>query len=226
MGYGFDLVRVPTGLSTALRRAEAARVMEARAAKPFDTSEQRLAMPPSAEQARLAGLLRALFPKLIVTHESANWIELKDEELSTQISIFEDAAKIATNPGGFSVAKYVEAARFVWQCLELLESEAGLATYDPQVGRVLSLAKDFEIMLETLSGKPAVKLYRKLLEGYEHQLSVAQKGGPVKPYSAKTPLAVGELVEHPSFGVGVVRAVALARATVQFPAGTKVLVCG
>ncbi len=232
MGYGFDLVRVAPGLGLADRRAAVARAFEERERVVTDEAERtrRYTMPPSAEQSRLAGLLRARHPELRVTHESANHIELGERRLWVQISIFEDAAGIGMHPGGFSVAKYVEAARFVWDCLELLEREGSFATHDPQLGRVLDLSSDFEAVLATLAGDAAVKKHRASVaraeQSYENQVATAAKAASARPYSAKETYAVGDLVAHPTFGVGVVRAVSQKRMTILFETGTKVLVCG
>ncbi|HUT79305.1 MAG TPA: hypothetical protein VM285_16515 [Polyangia bacterium] len=47
-----------------------------------------------------------------------------------------------------------------------------------------------------------------------------------KAYSVKDTLAVGQLIEHPSFGLGVVTTLAEAqKATVLFEDGPRVLIC-
>jgi len=185
---------------------------------------KRRASPPSDEQSRLAALLQARFPQLRATHASASHIELDDRALWIQVSIFQDAAGIGMHPGGFTTAKYIEALRFAWDCLEILEREGGFATYDTQVGRVLHLASDFEAVLATLAGDAAVKKHRRAEDSYEARLAAAT--GPAKPYSAKATYAIGDRVEHPTFGAGVVRALAPSKVTVLFEAGTKTLVCG
>lgn len=195
-----------------------------------DERARRLTQPPSSEQTRLANLLTARFPQLRIDHESANHVELSDDDLWTRISIFENVAGIGMHPGRFTAAKYVHALQLAWACLELLEREGGFATYDTQVGRVLDLSRDFEVVLATLAGAAAVKKYREAVaraeQGYEHQLEQATKAGATaKPYSAKATYAVGDIVEHSTFGTGVVRAIAKSRATIQFEQGTKVLVC-
>lgn len=58
------------------------------------------------------------------------------------------------------------------------------------------------------------------------QSAVAAASGARRPYSATGPLAVGDLVEHPKFGVGVVTATEPRRAVVRFADGTRKLVCG
>ena len=49
---------------------------------------------------------------------------------------------------------------------------------------------------------------------------------PPRPYRATERFAVGERVEHPTFGQGVVEALELGKMTVFFPVGRKVLACG
>lgn len=47
-----------------------------------------------------------------------------------------------------------------------------------------------------------------------------------RPYSATAKVAVGDVVEHPKFGPGVVTGVDAGRATILFESGTRKLVCG
>lgn len=56
--------------------------------------------------------------------------------------------------------------------------------------------------------------------------ALAAASGPRRPYSATAPLAVGDIVEHPKFGVGVVTATEPRRAVVRFADATRKLVCG
>jgi hypothetical protein len=56
--------------------------------------------------------------------------------------------------------------------------------------------------------------------------AVAAASGPRRPYSATTPLVVGDVVEHVKFGVGVVTATEPRRAVVLFADATRKLVCG
>jgi len=82
-------------------------------------------------------------------------------------------------------------------------------------------------VLATLSGERAVELYRDTVaQSYEHQLATAAKAAPAKPYDPKAKYTVGDLVEHATFGAGVVRSVAASRVTIQFATSTKILVCG
>jgi hypothetical protein len=56
--------------------------------------------------------------------------------------------------------------------------------------------------------------------------AVAAATGPRRAYGATVPLAVGDVVEHVKFGVGVVTATEPRRAVVLFADGPRKLVCG
>ena len=65
---------------------------------------------------------------------------------------------------------------------------------------------------------PPATVYNQLIDGMD--LSEAEK------YNVKEPLLVGELIEHPTFGIGVVMAVTDAqKAKVFFEDGERVMVC-
>ena len=55
--------------------------------------------------------------------------------------------------------------------------------------------------------------------------AVAAAAGPARPYSANMRVAVGDLVEHAKFGLGVVTALEHQRAQVLFAGGPRKLVC-
>jgi hypothetical protein len=228
MGYGLDLFPAPSGLSAAELRA----IYERRAAEPVsrDDDMERYTRSPSAEQLRRAQLLRDRFPALEVTLSSESHIELSESRLSVQIYIFEHAAGISLHPGGYSTAKYIESLELAWGSLEILQREGGFATYDTQIERFLDLATDFEAVLACYGGPKAVKLNRaqrdKREQSHAHQLAKALEIHAARPYSASATYAVGDVVQHPTLGAGVVRALAPKRVTIVFEAGTKILVCG
>jgi hypothetical protein len=56
--------------------------------------------------------------------------------------------------------------------------------------------------------------------------AIAAAGTAKKPYSATAKVAIGDVVEHPKFGPGVVTAVEAGRATILFESGTRKLVSG
>lgn len=62
--------------------------------------------------------------------------------------------------------------------------------------------------------------------GADYKTAIAAATGAKKPYSATAKVAVGDLLEHPKFGVGVVTAVDPGRAHILFESGTRKLVCG
>jgi hypothetical protein len=159
VGYGFELVRVAAGLTADERRAAAEHALGDEDFLAGDDLANKTG--PSAEQLRLAELLKARFPDLRVTHQSNAHVELTEPGLGIQITLFERSAGIEAHVGGFAVAKRIDAARFAWRCLELLEHEGSFATIDQQVGRVLDLARDFELVLSVLGGRDAVAAYQR-----------------------------------------------------------------
>jgi hypothetical protein len=62
--------------------------------------------------------------------------------------------------------------------------------------------------------------------GTDYKSAIASATGAKKTYSATAKVAVGDLLEHPKFGLGVVTAVDPGRAHILFESGTRKLVCG
>lgn len=60
----------------------------------------------------------------------------------------------------------------------------------------------------------------------DYKAAIAAATGAKKPYSATAKVAVGDLLEHPKFGLGVVTAVDPGRAQILFESGARKLVCG
>jgi hypothetical protein len=60
----------------------------------------------------------------------------------------------------------------------------------------------------------------------DYKSALAAAKGQKKAYSATAKVAVGDLLEHPKFGLGVVTAVDPGRAHILFESGTRKLVCG
>jgi len=70
-------------------------------------------------------------------------VELNDDQHSLQIVLFDDEAGVSfsfTGKGEDCTA----AVRVLWGCLQVMESQGGYRTYDPQMGRVLDLHSDFD----------------------------------------------------------------------------------
>lgn len=233
MGYGLHLERLPPVAPDQRRAAYAKaaaateRRLVAESAESAEHRAEKKRLPPSAEQSRLAGLVRA-HRNVQTTHESSSCIEMDAPDLAVQISIFEDTIGFSLRPSGFGPGKCVRSLRFVWECLAIFERE-GFVAYDTQIDRVLDLANDFDAVLGCLCGARAVAEHRRLVvreaNTYENQVAAAAKSGPAKPYSSDGRYAAGELVTHAKFGVGIVEAVASGRATIRFESGTKTLLC-
>lgn len=66
----------------------------------------------------------------------------------------------------------------------------------------------------------------KVVERFPTPSVAADLDKPPRTYSASERYAIGERVEHPTFGQGVVEVLELGKMTVFFAVGRKVLVCG
>ena len=75
----------------------------------------------------------------------------------------------------------------------------------------------------TKSPRPARTM--KVVERFPTPTVTADLNKPPRPYRASERFAVGERVEHPTFGQGVVEGLELGRMTVFFAVGRKVLAC-
>jgi hypothetical protein len=81
-------------------------------------------------------------------------IELNEEQYSIQITLFDDTAGAAfAFSGAFEECK--KAVRLLWDCLELLRSQGGFSAFDTQVGKLLDLDSDFDVVLHTACGRRA-----------------------------------------------------------------------
>lgn len=66
----------------------------------------------------------------------------------------------------------------------------------------------------------------KIVERFPTPSVAADLDKPPRTYAASERYAIGERVEHPTFGQGVVEVLEVGKMTVFFGAGRKVLVCG
>ncbi|MBK9034604.1 MAG: hypothetical protein IPL61_25605 [Myxococcales bacterium] len=66
----------------------------------------------------------------------------------------------------------------------------------------------------------------KVVARFETPAVAADLNKPPRAYAASERFAIGERVEHPTFGQGVVEALELGKMTVFFAVGRKVLACG
>ena len=65
----------------------------------------------------------------------------------------------------------------------------------------------------------------KIVERFERPSVAADLDKPPRPYAASERYAIGERVEHPTFGQGVVESLELGKMTIFFAVGRKVLAC-
>lgn len=74
--------------------------------------------------------------------------------------------------------------------------------------------------------KAAEKTYVKVADMWEQKLA-DKKAAPMRPYSIQESFAVGDVIQHPNFGVGLVEQVRLnGKMTVLFREAEKILVHG
>lgn len=74
------------------------------------------------------------------------------------------------------------------------------------------------------AGRPSRPM--KVVERFEKPAVAADLNLPPRRYAASERFAVGERVEHPTFGQGVVELIENGKMTVFFAVGRKLLVCG
>jgi hypothetical protein len=168
MSYGFDLVRLPSGMD---RDAAYRKVMAQQGSSASgEGGKDHGPLNPDKEQAKqtLAAALMAKYPSLkkfernyaILAKEQSidesearrlyRDLELNDEKHSVQIILFDDAAGVS-----FSDAPPGECRQTVqalWDCLTVLETQGGFSTFDPQQDRLLDLSTDFESVLKQVCG--------------------------------------------------------------------------
>jgi hypothetical protein len=169
MSYGLDLVRLPPGVDPDEAYKEQSEARERQLAEgrrrdpgPIDPKKEEV-------KGRLAAALMARHPSLklaqrdyaelakskgIDVSEAKRLfrnLELNEERYWIQIFLFDDAAGASFTFSG-SAEECTEALRLLWDCLEILESEGGYSTYDPQIGKVLNLSSDFVHVLKNACG--------------------------------------------------------------------------
>jgi hypothetical protein len=171
MSYGLNLVRLPAGIDPGVAYAqyqeEQVRYYEAG----LSAADRLGPIDPAKEERkeRIAAALMASDPSLrkfernyarIAAGESISEaearrrfrnIELNDRQHSIQIELFDDEAGVSfsfTGKGEDCIA----AVRTLWGCLQVLESEGGYRTYDPQIARVLDLHCDFDAVCASFCG--------------------------------------------------------------------------
>jgi hypothetical protein len=163
VSYGLNLVRLPAGIDSGVAytqyQEEQARNYEAG----LNAADRLGPIDPAKEERkqRLAAALVASNPDLkkfernyarIAAEESISEsearrrfrnVELNDHRHSLQIVLFDDEPGVSFSFTGKG-EDCVDAVRTLWGCLQVLESEGGYRTYDPQIGRVLDLNSDFD----------------------------------------------------------------------------------
>ncbi len=170
MSYGFDLVRLPAVVDrneAYKQQLEKENTVSVRNPDGVDSGS----IDPVAEQLkqRLAAALTARHPTIVpyrrdyvqiakgrgIDEAEARrlfrTVELNDQELGFQILLFDNGAGASFSFVG-APQECTRAFRVLWECLEVLESEGGLSTYDAQVDKVLDLKTDFDLVLKYACG--------------------------------------------------------------------------
>ena len=170
MSYGFDLIRLPAGLDRHKAYHQKMEELKRTSDKAPDSADLD-SIDPNKEQLkqRLASDLIARHPTLElykrdyfgiakargITEAEARrlfrTVELNEEKLWIQILIFDEGAGASFSFVGEAHA-CIHALRVLWDCLEILESVGGFSTYDTQLGKILDLKHDFEVVLQFACG--------------------------------------------------------------------------
>jgi hypothetical protein len=164
MSYGFDLVRLPPGTinrdeayrKTAVEQERAASERNGESIGPLDPAKERakqslaaslMARHPSFKlfQRNYARLAKDRSIDEAEARRRYRTVELNDREHTIQIVLFDDAAGVSFSLGGDG-SDGREALRIVWDCLEILEAEGGLSSFDSQMDRLVDLGTDFEVV--------------------------------------------------------------------------------
>src|SRR4051812_24941654 len=168
VGHALDLLRIPAGadplayVEEALERAEVSWPLSPSASDAGELDPQREAwkealavvlcrVEPSLErfQPNFAAIARSEGTSEAEARHRHRELELNSVDKSgIQITVWDEAPSV-TLPFWHGRRKAVAVWRRIWACLEVLEREGGLRTYDPQLERVLDLATDFEQVVES-----------------------------------------------------------------------------
>jgi hypothetical protein len=171
MSYVFDLVRLQPGLDPEVAYRKQSKETEEELRKsggdqgPIDPRKEqakqqlaralvtrhpslRIAQPDFAELARRHDI------DVSEARRRFRDIELNEERGSFQITLFDDAAGVSFSfSGAFEECR--NAARLLWDCLQILHSQGGFSAFDPQVGKLLNLDSDFDLVLKAACGRRA-----------------------------------------------------------------------
>ncbi|SRR6266542_2256125 len=154
MSYTIDLVRLPPGVDPEAAYKKQSKEKEEQLAKSRGVEPG--PADPKKEQAKqqLARALVARHPGLRIAQPdfTARNIELNEERYSIQIVLFDDTAGASFSFSG-AAEECKKAMRVLWDCLEILRAQGGFSAFDTQVGKVLDLDSDFEVVLNTACGR-------------------------------------------------------------------------
>jgi hypothetical protein len=148
MSYGFDLIHIPSGVDPLMFYKQKLPEREAEVLESLRSADDLLLDRPNKEnEQHLVNALLAVLPSL-KRGQFRNNTELTERQKRIQIALFDESAGVSVSfVGGAEETRDV--LQNVWNCLRVLQSEAGLSVYDAQVGKILNLDSDFEIVFKT-----------------------------------------------------------------------------
>lgn len=171
MSYSFDLLRLPKDVDADEAYKKQSEANERKLLEKITGNDDPGPVDPKKEEMkqRLASVLTARHPSLKLFHPDYaalassksvdvseakrifRDVELNDEQHRIQIILFDDSAGAALSASE-SKQSCTAGLRLLWDCLALLEKEGGFSTYDPQVGKVLDLDSDFDVVEKSACG--------------------------------------------------------------------------
>ena len=165
MSYDLRLYPAPEGVDA---NAAYEQIIHREESEAVDINQWVKRVLPESSRARMQGLADALTNRWphFEQFEPASplpWIELNDEELQIQVSVYEQSASI-TMP--YFRQRTTERMECLMGCLNLCREYCGYVAYDPQLGRVVTaddsdaiaaVYRGIDKHYQDLAGKPPDK---------------------------------------------------------------------
>ena len=154
MSYDLTFFKVPTGTAAKTAFQELMQEEESKAANLDDWLKQPLAEATRTHMQKLADSMRLRWPAFVQFQPAKPlpWIELNDEDLPIQVTVGEKS--VSVNIPYFR-QDHTKMTNCLGCCLEVIQSGAGYAAYDPQLGRIVG-ANDLDEIAKTYSDIDAV----------------------------------------------------------------------
>ena len=139
MSYDLTLFRIPAGMEPSVAHQNLIDQQENETADLDSWIKRPIPEASRAEMERIAGVLKAWRPSLEEFRPKAPfpWIELNDEDLQLQFEVYDGSVSV-TMP--YFRDRAQEIMTCVTDCFAPLMTAAGYIAYDPQLGRVVTIA--------------------------------------------------------------------------------------